>query len=1487
MRKRSRLALVGTTVAGVVGGVAAVALLGAGGFALWVRTPAGNAWLGPTLAEIASRQLVDATVEIGSLRTDLWTGLELRDVALRDGTGRELIAVDRAVADLDPAGALRATLVLPSVRLDGVALDLEVGEDGVLDLLRAFGRTANTPPSTEPFRGLGIDIEAPDVQISGVSLSLRTGGEERVRLAGVGARASVHALGDLVSVTALDLDGQLATPGPTVLRAGGDVSYGPEGAAVDVSVALPHSALQVDGTVGSDRLRLAVDVLALHLPDLDPLANDVGLGGTWRGRVLAQGPLDTLHVEGALTGVDGARGELELSGSVDSSEGISWDLWLGARELHVHDALTALGDEVVLTGDLDLQGRGTSWPDGLELEGRWEGSDHAVYGQRLDDIEADFSLREGRLELQRSTADGVVGTLGVTGSIELVDGPMALAVEGVLRPERLAELGVEGVRGTGVLTATVAGDLQAEGPIEVQGTVRYAPFGYGDDVRFARLVAGFHVFAEGADVRGTADVHAADGAVYGIAIDELSDRAVRFRREGGALRVDGDARLGPTRWPDLAEVRETAAEWSLAQQGDEAPVVRAEATLGAFSVLDLPGSGGVLRLGLADEVAEISVRLADGSRAFATTGGRFDLRSGTLVLRRLELSPTPRATWSSTRPVRMTVADGGVVDADLALAGNLGAVEVGGALGTTGPLDGRIAAEKLQLDALAELFPQWFSGLAGVADLELALQGTGSAPELDGTVSIAGLWVEDAVRWLDVEGTVHGSGGRVEPELRIGVAGVPLARVGGRVPAVLDLSEPGLDAVGALELDVALLPGGLDRLARLAPAADGASIPEGVASGVLEVRGTPTDPTMRIAGVAEIDVSGWPERARLEFDLQRDGPSVYGWADVREGFLQRVNLGGRGATRMGEVFAAAVAGEELPDTGDLALWIDDLFLNAALISLPAHSVGSALGAPVELGGELVGGFAISGPVFAPVVEGGAHWLQGSIAGEPLNVGVLSVSPRAAGYRVDAQVAFARGGDLAVRGTVPLAIDPRAELAGWATGPMDLSVGGAGLPVALLSLVDPGVRWATGLVAIDGHVGGLPTDPEPELAIVATDVALEYAPLGLELWDGALDIRMDRRRVQVQTLKAQTGPAQRALRGLQPLDDPSVVSVTGTAQLSEWVPSALSGQIAFRDAWVVSTAEAQARLSGDVRVSGAWPALNVDGDLRLARGGLVIDTASLLEASPLRTHPKLVITRGDRTARVAARVVPPFYSNFDVDIGLDLRRNLELDLSMPFIDDLGALGAAFTRLDLSTRLGGSVRASLAEGGAPVVRGEVELAEGTVRVLRSRFNLEEGLISFASGDPRNPNLKIASEMRVSGATVNLRIAGTPEAPEVDLSSPDYPDRTQIMTILLTGEAPDALDSDQGQGAAQALTGLLVDSVISGRSLGSLSFEPDGSVRYTVPVSQTVRSGLVLDPTAESDENTWTLVGEWAVMPRVVLSGGAGAPESWGDVYWELRF
>jgi hypothetical protein len=1453
--------------------------LGAGiVFVGWLGTTSGNHWLKRTVETAVSTSMAEGGFEIGRLRTNgLWS-LAVEDVRIVDGLGIPLLEIPSAQATYDVTSLLTGPLQVELLEVQGMRLLLDQG-DARLRLAELFG-----PPSTstEPF-ALPVDVDVETVVLAGTTVLA----DESFRLVGGDLRSGLSARGPVFRLPDAQLCAQLVVPGPLPICAAGPVTWDGEAATLGgLVVEAPGTALVASGKAGTD-VDMGIEIGRLDLEALDPLASRTGLRGVLAGDVTLSGPLDALAIGAELAGVEGTQGAVIVAGRASIGEEITWGGTVTAADLDVAQLYATTPMPVVLDGVLELDGTGLSYPDGLELGLGYRGRVGVDGTYALRDTAMTGRLAGGVLTLTEGAFDGVAGPLNATGAIDLVNGPLELDVTGRLSSAQLAALGVTDLGPDGRVDLRVTSNLkQDDGRFRLGGTVRWAPFAYTDDVRIDQLVARVSGTTQGGDASVSLSLEGEGLDAYGVTAETLAADGLAVERTAAGLTVVGPVALTPLTLPGAGTFREATMEVDVALPTDDERVIDAAVQLGPFDLQTFLGSGGTARIGLVGDLASFDVDLDNGSFPFLDTRGTFDLSTQRLATNRFDLAPTARLAWTSSGPVELTLIDGGIADARIRLRGIHGDIDVLGTLATEGRVDGEVRAIGLELDALSELFPDSFDGLAGQLTLELAASGDAADPDLTGRYDLQGLWVSEAVRWLDAQGTFDAHDGALAVDADLGRVGESLGRVHGTIPMVLDLAAPGPDPDGPVDLEVSVYAGPLARLEDVAAAELG--LPEGRISGTVGLTGALVDPDFTVTGIVETAVGNWRDPGRVEIDLARTGDTLGGRLDVREGLARRVRIDADGQTEASRVFASFFDRGEPVDTADLTVWWDDVTVMASTDRMPVASAVTAGGLDLPVDGVLTGVLHATGSPYTPVLDGEFRWSGGSVSDVPVEVADLLVRPAPdGGLELRLEADFSPTELLLVEGTLPVAIDLHADTSSWTDGPLDLHIDGNGIPLGLVGAVE-GVSSVRGTVDVDGTVGGTFADPDLDLSGTVRNGRLDYEPLGLAMSRIEASFAGRGRRLKLSSLTARTLPLNPI--GLLDENRASVLQVTGTASLDRGALDELSGVVHLGDAWVMGTYDTALRMSGDVRLSGRWPALNVDGSLELANGRYVYRADDAVVAAPLQPAEQLVIHRDGTSFAFRPPEEAPVYEAFDIDLDVDLKRNLEVVAVTPFFDDLGQLTASLTQANVTSRVGGELSVGLNDDTSWRVGGELDVLDGTIQVLRTKFRLNSGRVSLVPDEVGASPLDLSATSTLADATIDLRIGGTVDDPSLTATSEGH-DETQVLVMLLTGRSVKGLTSNQGQAASQdaalAAAALITSSVFSGAAAGALSIEADGSVRVGAPWSSTVFSELVLRPFADADENRVSIAIEWALVRQLLLDAGAGDRYQWSDVSWETRF
>lgn len=1472
-------------------------------FGAWLRTPDGGAWLLGQLLGLADPPKGDLVV--GSLETDLFSGATLRDVSLRDETGRELLAADSVSATWRLGGLPGKLVRVPTVRVAGLRGDVAVTDAG-LDLAALWDTGAPAEPSG-PWTGLGIDLIVDDLLVEAPHLGV-TVGAERYALDDARLAGALSIRGRKVAVTGLSLDAARAAPdlGPIALR--GDAWWDGRNAGVEgLTLRAGPQSLAASATLGrldGDAPIVGLRVSALHLePDAQP----------WD--IPVNGPLDgTLSVDGLVAApaivLDAATpgGRVNVVGAVDLRPARpTWSATLQTEDLVVDAVLPDVPADTRVHGIVGVTGMGFGWPDDLDATVTLDAGADTVAGQGPMHATGRVALSKGVATVADLVVDVPGGRVTLDGEVD-VTGARATARVGSARVDlaELAQWGVPGLVGEVVFRGVVEAGWGEETTASAVGDIVGGGVGYGDDVTVT-TVAG--------------PVTATWGPGGGTLVASLDlGRLIAGANTVASARLDLDARASPA--GDLAAAGTLTANELLAEPAALASVEALyDVTLGADGAMGgqigfttgavradvVTGDRAVGTVTLAGKVVGLDATLSDGGRKVIDAEVAWDLDRSALSGTRLLFAPTVARAWTADRPFTARVVPGGVDDVAVALSSGDARVEVRG--GWRPDAVGALSAtvERFPLDWLAELRPEEFAGWSGVADARLAVEGDPNRPVLLAEAAVTRLVVPGALRGLDARLVAEGEGEELRVTGELGPADAAFARIGGTLPVRLDPTSPALLTGDPLDVSLLLLPGSLRRLA--APL-DGVDLPPWRASGELRVTGTLLDPDVAVIGNAEVPAGEEGDHLRIELDAEVVGDRLRTHVLVRERMERRAEVVGGADVQLAAVARGILGEGPEVDVGNPAAWVGDLDVRVLPLQLPVEVLAAFAGVDGDLRGFLTGGLLVQGPVGAPRVQGGLQLTEGCIGGLLVPRSLFAVVPGEGGYAVDADFGFAeppggprpcRGGvvgavveetgGLRVSGFVPfdpdldVALDDQLRLPGLA-----LQVGGAGLPLAVVAAVLPDVRDAGGLLTVEGAVAGSLADPRPDLLVRLRDGRFALGATGVTYEDLTFDLSIDEKAARLDNLLVHTvvgeGPAAKG---------------TVTGELTVKRAGNVDGQLVFDKTWLLNRPDEVLRLrGGDLTFDGKLDALRVRGVVVVSEGRLELGERFFWEASDLQLPPDVVVHRaGGADAAVVSAAVDeglPIPEWLRLSLQVKLERNAHLVATMPMEDLLGEGLAAFTNLGVDTQLDGDLVIGATDGELSLV-GEVLPVRGQATLFGRTFDVREGTIAFTGLDYERPVLDVRAVYDAGQyGEVEAHITGTPDAPGLTLTAADYPSPDDALAIVITGMPASELggsESSQGQLVGQLLQSLAFSTAKEAGSAIQLDlFEIEsGGWRAGKRIGSRVFVVIERDWDADDREDsayTVTVEAQLGVLgdARAVFEAGS-AGESAASIRWRRRF
>jgi hypothetical protein len=957
---------------------------------------------------------------------------------------------------------------------------------------------------------------------------------------------------------------------------------------------------------------------------------------------------------------------------------------------------------------------------------------------------------------------------------------------------------------------------------------------------------------------------------------------------GVPWRMQGPIRLDAIRLDSGVVVHDLSGRVDIAITEDGAPSGTVMLRFGEVQMPTLHPTNGEISLSLVGNDIGFDVHLRDNrpDGELLRALGRVETETGVISFTELAFSPTDKTVWRSKDQTRVTIDEDGFSGLNARFISNAGALLAVGGMGKNRVL--RVIVEGVDLGAIGELDAEW--GLRGgrlnggitVRQREQALVG-------EANLMVDQLILDSLLNPIDMVGKISLKPDALVVEADVNDSAGKLGEFRASIPVSQAEDSFKMALERAVSVSAFIFPSAISRLVHVAK---DSPVATWEASGELVVSGLLGDPEVSLELLSAGEVPGWVNGGRVELSMTTSGRTTSVKMDALKGFNPRIRLSGTVQNRLDDLVVSVLNGNEALDDV-VSYFADNLDLNVTVENAPIRDVARFSGIDVSLAGRLAGGFVVQGSWWSPSIKGAVNWIDGRMGNVHLDGAVVSLNSVPNGVDVGLFAAFSDSGVFSAEASVPLIVDARMADIAMVNGDTTVSISGDKIPLALVEGLNIGASDVHGDATISGSILVSSKSVVPNISLTLEDGALAFAPLGLYVDGVGFNLAWTERHAVLSSFTAYSRPSASALTDLGKKTN---ITAAGTVMFDDLSPTDVRAAIQFENAWLSATDADRYQVDGSLDLSGKWPHLHLENTsgtpLALSQGRVAFDAVSWMESGPRNLDP---VIRVERSVQQVATTTgsseetkeKSVLDNITVALELDLGRALEVQVAMPFVDDLGAMGAAISRADTVMRLDGSLSVS-SQGGPVRATGEVKVLSGEVRLLQSNFTIDEGTVTFIGDSVEEPQLDLTATMAVTGGDVKMKIRGTPSVPDIQLTSDSFPEQSQILTILLTGRSPTELSDQQGTAAAGALAGLMLNSAIGGSRVGSFSLDPDGSIRMVMPnILKNVYGETVIRPMPDVDEDTWQLELEWAVTKELVLDTTMGDVNKAADLFWELRW
>lgn len=209
-------------------------------------------------------------------------------------------------------------------------------------------------------------------------------------------------------------------------------------------------------------------------------------------------------------------------------------------------------------------------------------------------------------------------------------------------------------------------------------------------------------------------------------------------------------------------------------------------------------------------------------------------------------------------------------------------------------------------------------------------------------------------------------------------------------------------------------------------------------------------------------------------------------------------------------------------------------------------------------------------------------------------------------------------------------------------------------------------------------------------------------------------------------------------------------------------------------------------------------------------------------------------------------------------------------------------------------------------APLVSGRAEVPSGTITYQKRSFELKRGYIDFINPYKIEPTLDIEGTAEIRKWTVYLKVSGTPDNLNFNLTSSPAEEHGDILSLLLIGKTPKELIEKEGgnsQAPGQVLAQMIAETFgddvkkATGLDIFQVDFEDQdakkgkngsNSVRLTVGKELSRRMVVKYAVESKEGETIQKAIAEYKFLENVLMSafqnskGGFG-----GELQFRLEF
>ncbi len=482
---------------------------------------------------------------------------------------------------------------------------------------------------------------------------------------------------------------------------------------------------------------------------------------------------------------------------------------------------------------------------------------------------------------------------------------------------------------------------------------------------------------------------------------------------------------------------------------------------------------------------------------------------------------------------------------------------------------------------------------------------------------------------------------------------------------------------------------------------------------------------------------------------------------------------------------------------------DPLVVRAAGVELASLD---ALGPKRGLSGQLDAEATVSGSMDEPVARATVTIAQGGVDRFRFDRMTANLQHDARGTELDARLDQNASQWVTAKGRLPTFAVLRDPLARQGA-PIDLRVESSPIDLGVVQTLTTALRETTGRMEANVLVSGTFGDPRLDGRVQVANGAFLVDAIDTRFTGLDATLTLKDRRVIVEQFRV-----------LDTSNHP--LTASGAVEIADRSVGAVDVHVQADDFEIIDSDIVDLDVDLDLRVAGAPRGLKVSGAVGLHQGIVEADKVLAQIRGPLYSTEV-----SPDTAVPQAIPVPPVPGPEPTAAahqpaetagapGASLLDTISADLKIHVPDNLVVrgrslrLGGRGVKLgDMNVTLGGDVRVQKQPDQRALVVGSVHTVRGFYEFQGRRFDVQrDGLVAFKGPDFTNPTLDLQAQRNISGVDAFVRIRGTAQRPELELSSRPPLDQADILSLIVFNRPINDLGAGEQDALAQQTAALV---------------------------------------------------------------------------------